>query len=66
MGAENIIDRVATGKLEKYFQDFCLTEQTFIKDSGKTIKDLVLDITSKTGEKVTIRRFKRFHLGENG
>ncbi|HLF15299.1 MAG TPA: translation elongation factor Ts [Bacteroidota bacterium] len=63
---ENIIERVAAGKLEKYFQDFCLVEQTFIKDSGKTIKDLVLEITAKTGERVTIRRFRRFHLGENG
>ncbi len=63
---DNIVDRMAAGKLEKYYQDFCLLEQTFIKDSGKTIKDLVLEVTSKTGEKVTIRRFKRFHLGENG
>lgn len=62
---EPMIDRIATGKLEKYFQDSCLLEQTFIKDSGKTVKDLILDLTAKTGEKVTIRRFKRFHLGEN-
>lgn len=62
---DNIIERVAAGKLEKFFQDTCLTEQTFIKDSSKTIKDLVLELTAKTGEKVTIRRFKRFHLGEN-
>jgi len=63
---ENIVERVATGKLEKYFQDVCLMEQTFIKDSGKTIKDLVVETSAKTGEKVTIRRFNRFHLGENG
>ena len=44
----------------------CLLEQTFIKDSGKTIRDLVVEISAKTGEKVTIRRFNRFHLGENG
>ena len=62
---EQVIEKIATGKLDKYFQDVCLLEQTFIKDSGKTIKDLVLDITSKTGEKITVRRFKRFHLGEN-
>ena len=62
---EQMLDRIATGKLDKYFQEFCLLEQTFIKDSGKTIKDLILDITSKTGEKVSIRRFRRFHLGEN-
>lgn len=62
---DNIVERMATGKLEKYFQEVCLIEQTFIKDSGKTIKDLILDTTAKTGEKITIRRFKRFHLGES-
>jgi elongation factor Ts len=62
---EQIIEKIATGKLDKYFQEVCLLEQTFIKDSGKTIRDLVLDMTSKTGEKITVRRFKRFHLGEN-
>ena len=63
---ENIVERMAAGKLEKYYQDFCLVEQSFIKDSAKTVKDLVLEITAKTGEKVSIRRFRRFHLGENG
>jgi elongation factor Ts len=62
---EPVVERIAEGKLEKYYQETCLLEQTFIKDSGKTIKDIVLDITAKTGEKITIRRFKRFHLGEN-
>jgi len=61
---EQVVERIAAGKLEKYFQDYCLLEQTFIKDSGKTIKDLILDMTAKTGEKISIRRFKRFHLGE--
>jgi len=63
---EQVVERVAQGKLEKYFQEVCLLEQTFIKDSGKTIKDLILEMTAKTGEKISIRRFKRFHLGENG
>jgi elongation factor Ts len=62
---ENIVERMAAGKLEKYYQDVCLLEQSYIKDSGKTVRDLVLDITSKTGEKISIRRFRRFHLGEN-
>ena len=61
---EPVIERIVTGKLDKFYQEMCLLEQTFIKDSGKTIKDLILDVTAKTGEKVTIRRFKRFHLGE--
>jgi elongation factor Ts len=63
---ENIVERMAAGKLEKYYQDVCLIEQSYIKDSGKTIKDIVLELTAKTGEKISIRRFKRFHLGENG
>jgi len=61
---EQVVERIAEGKLEKYYQEFCLLEQTYIKDSGKTIKDLILDMMAKTGEKITIRRFKRFHLGE--
>ena len=60
-----IVDKIAQGKLEKFYQDTCLAEQTFIKDSGRTIKDLILDITAKTGEKITIRRYQRFHLGES-
>lgn len=62
---EQVVERIAVGKLDKYFQEVCLLEQIFIKDAGKTIKDLILDIMAKTGEKITIRRFKRFHLGEN-
>lgn len=62
---EAIVEKIALGKLEKFYQDTCLLEQTYIKDSGKTIKDLILDIMAKTGEKVTIRRFQRFHLGES-
>ena len=61
---EQVIERIAAGKLDKYYQEFCLLEQTYIKDSGKTIKDLLLDMITKTGEKISIRRFKRFHLGE--
>ena len=62
---DQIVGRIAEGKLEKYLQEVCLLEQTFIKDAGKTIKDLILEISGKTGEKVSIRRFKRFHLGES-
>lgn len=62
---ETIIDKIAQGRLEKFFQETCLLEQTYIKDPGKTIKDLILDLTAKTGEKITIRRYQRFHLGES-
>ena len=61
---EQVVEKIAAGKLEKFLQEVCLLDQTFIKDSGKTIRDLILDMTAKTGEKISVRRFKRFHLGE--
>lgn len=63
--SEQIAERIAQGKLEKFYQEVCLLDQTFIKDSGKTIKDLILELTAKTGEKISVRRFQRFHVGEN-
>ncbi|HCA80282.1 MAG TPA: translation elongation factor Ts [Bacteroidetes bacterium] len=59
-----IAEKIATGRLEKYYQEVCLLEQSFIKDSGKTIKDLLSEATGKVGEKIGIRRFHRYHLGE--
>lgn len=55
---EQVVERIATGKLEKFFQEVCLLEQTFIKDPVKTIKEIL-------GSNFTIRRFQRFHLGED-
>jgi len=60
----NIAQKVAQGRLEKFYQEVCLMEQSFIKDSGKTIRDLIDEATAKVGEKVSIRRFIRYHLGE--
>jgi len=61
----NIAEKIAQGRLEKFYQETVLLEQSFIKDSGKTIKDLIDEQTAKVGEKVSIRRFQRFHLGES-
>ncbi|MBM4159907.1 MAG: translation elongation factor Ts [Ignavibacteria bacterium] len=61
---EEVADKIAQGRLEKFYQEVCLLEQSFIKDSGKTIKDLLAEATGKVGEKVGVRRFQRFHLGE--
>lgn len=60
-----VIDKIVEGKLEKFFGDSCLLEQTFIKDpSGKTtVKDLVATTTAKTGERVVVKRFARFQIG---
>ena len=61
---EQIIDKIAQGKLGKYFKEVCLLEQVFIKDSSLTVKELILDYKSKLGENVQISRFSRFRLGE--
>ncbi|MDI6779913.1 MAG: translation elongation factor Ts [Bacteroidota bacterium] len=57
---EQVIERIANGKLEKFYQEVCLLEQTFIKDSGKTIKDII----NEAGGNLTLKQFERFHLGE--
>ncbi len=61
---DNIVDRIAQGKLEKFYQENCLIEQSFIKDPNRTIKQLVTDVIAKLGENITVRRFVRFQLGE--
>jgi elongation factor Ts len=63
-----ILDKIVDGKLEKFFSEQCLLEQPFIKDaSGKTrIRDLVDGVNAKTGERVVVKRFARFQVGEAG
>jgi len=63
---DNIIDKILTGKIEKYYTDVCLMDQVFVKDSEgkKKIKDLVAGYIAKLGENIVIRRFARFQLGE--
>lgn len=58
-----IVEKIAQGKLEKYYQEVCLMEQGFIKDPNKTISELLTELIAKTGENVNIRRFVRFQLG---
>lgn len=60
-----IAGKIAQGRLEKFYQETVLIEQSFIKDSGKTIKDIIDEETAKVGEKITVRRFLRYHLGES-
>jgi elongation factor Ts len=58
------IPQIVTGRLEKYFQDVCLLDQPFVKDSSLTIGDLIKAKIAKTGENITVSRFSRFVLGE--
>ena len=61
---EKILDKIAEGKLEKFYQEICLVEQSFIKNSDITVKELMEELVVKMGEKILISRFVRFQLGE--
>jgi len=61
---EKVIDRIVEGKMERYYTEVCLLEQTYIKDSDLTVKDVMDALISKIGENIAIRRFARFQLGE--
>lgn len=56
--------KIVEGKLEKFFQESCLMEQSFIKDPAVTVKDLLSQKIAKIGENMNIRRFTRYQLGE--
>ncbi|KAA0230742.1 translation elongation factor Ts [bacterium] len=60
----NVADRIAQGKLEKFYQDNVLLEQSFIKDPNRTISQVIAEVIAKLGENITVRRFVRFQLGE--
>ena len=62
---EKIWDKIIEGKLKKYYEDVCLTEQKFIKNTDITVATLVSNMIAKTGENIVIRRFARFLLGED-
>lgn len=61
---ENILEKIAQGRLEKYYTEVCLMEQPYVKDPNKTIKDLIAETVAKVGENVTIKQFARFRIGE--
>lgn len=61
---EKIWDKIIEGKLKKYYEEVCLLEQKFIKDTDITVGTLLSNTIAKTGENVVIRRFARFQLGE--
>ncbi len=61
---EQILDKIAQGKLNKYYQENCLSEQAFIKDNTKTVSDLIKEFNSAQGTSVRIGLFRRFHLGD--
>ncbi len=61
---EHIIDKIAEGKLESYYQMVCLYDQAFVKDPSQTVGQLITHLISKIGENVRVRRYARFKTGE--
>jgi elongation factor Ts len=60
----NFLDRIIEGKLEKFYQEKCLLEQVFVKDSSKTVTDVLNDISKNIGQEVKVLMFKRYTLGD--
>jgi len=63
--SEQVVNKIVEGKLEKFYHDVVLNEQAWVRDPNRTINDLVGEHVGKLGEKIEIRRFVRFQLGEN-
>ena len=62
---ENILDKIAEGKLQKFFKENCLLQQPYVRDPDMTVEDLLNETIGKIGENITIRRFCRFQIGES-
>lgn len=61
---DNIIDKIAQGRMDKYYSEVCLLEQAYVKDMDVTIQQLLTDTIAKVGENISIKRFARFRIGE--
>ena len=61
---DQVIDKIVEGRIGKFFEEAVLLDQPFVKDPAKTVGELVTEKVAKTGERITIRRFSRFKMGE--
>ena len=61
---EAIIAKMVEGRLKKYYADFCLLDQPFVKDSDKTVQQIINEAILSIGEKISVRRFTRYEMGE--
>jgi elongation factor Ts len=62
---EKVVDKIVEGKIERFYSEVCLLEQSFIKDPDKKVFEIVNEAIAKMGENIQIRRFARYHLGES-
>lgn len=60
----NVVEKIVNGKLEKFYEDVCLMEQPFIKDTNIKVREYLVSMIAKTGENMIIRRFVRYQVGE--
>jgi elongation factor Ts len=60
---EKMVDKIAEGKLNKFFKENCLMNQPYVREPDKTISDYLNEVIAKTGEKITIKQFARFQIG---
>jgi elongation factor Ts len=61
---EKVIEKIVEGKMERFYCEVCLLEQSFIKDPDRKVSDIINDAITRMGEKIEVRRFARYHLGE--
>ena len=61
---DQIIEKMINGRLQKFYQESCLLEQTYIKDADKKVRDLITESIATLGENISINRFTRFSIGE--
>ncbi|MCK5322834.1 MAG: translation elongation factor Ts [Desulfobulbaceae bacterium] len=61
---ENIVEKIVTGKMEKFFSEVTLMEQKFVKNTDLSVQDLLNELVAKIGENISIKRFVRFQIGE--
>ncbi len=61
---EKIVEKIVTGKMEKYYEENCLLEQPFVKDPDQKVTDLLSNLIAKIGENIVIRRYVRYEMGE--
>lgn len=61
---EKVIEKIIEGKMERFYSEVCLVDQAFIKDPDRKVSDIINDAITRMGEKIEVRRFARYHLGE--
>jgi len=62
---ENIVEKIAEGKVQKFYKENCLLQQPYVRDPNLTVEDVINDVIAKIGENISIRRFVRYQIGES-